>query len=365
MHQNTPQGYGCFPFLSQQFPAPLSFTLSCGLTAELLPGPSVAGPCLRHPCPQLLLCSSAAVGTWHLPSSWECIVLCSCGTSVAWPALVLAPIKAKQCFRLRHHDLVHQFFVLLAGAWGCGTGFFSPSLTEWWRWHLEQAVFMASSSARLFSIRSTSARSLGHQRARSWLGSCPPARRRGAAGLSAVRLLQRGHPGGRQGLCRGGGGGRGHGGAAPLALPARGQESPAQARRGCPYPAALGPAPLGPAPARGLPAPRLRRGRCEQPRYLSKAPKTSGPNACAWVKWRGWSQCRRWWGNHFHSVGKVSEAFGHSRKWPWSHHGVVMDHLLHRGEGTPCAHRSAHRVWVSRDRHPAPAELQLRSSTGK
>lgn len=51
---------------------------------------------------------------------------------------------------------------------------------------------------------------------------------------------------GRGGGGRGGGGGgrRGHCGAAPLALPARGQERPAQARRGgCPCPAALAPSP--------------------------------------------------------------------------------------------------------------------------
>lgn len=179
--------------------------------------------------------------------------------------------------------------------------------------------------------RSTTAHQPGDRNAQGWARPRPPSPVHPLAGGGgwAVPGTGAGTPErvpasgvARGALARGGGGGPG--GAAPLALPARGQESPAQARRGgCPYPTApaspsAAPAPLlppgVPGPAGAAPKEPLRVARAAPPpaspvrtlrRCLVKAAAAGGPAAfnlrserCG-RKCPGWPRCCAWRGNHF------------------------------------------------------------------
>lgn len=133
---------------------------------------------------------------------------------------------------------------------------------------------------------------------------------------------------GKGGGSRGRGGGRrGHCGAAPLALPARGQERPAQARRGgCPCPAALAPSPgpRCPPPAPALPCGTWLGdvGGCwgEQP----PAARLGGVLLLRGGVLRrrvGYGMCRMHaLGGHLTTHGGAVlpvEVFGHPRRWAW------------------------------------------------
>lgn len=150
--------------------------------------------------------------------------------------------------------------------------------------------------------------------------------------------------------------GRGHGGAAPLASPARGQESPAQARL---------PLPRSPRPAApGPPCPGQASGaaRGEQPRVAAAGP-ASGPFG---VKCLRWPRCRGGRGNPFRRESSQGlqrfQKAGTEPSWSW--HGPNPS-----GDGPAgccCARRSTHGAvsgartrllpsWAGAKRHFLPA----------
>lgn len=221
---------------------------------------------------------------------------------------------------------------------------------EWCLWLLITVLLVSSSCCWLGPWRRVALPAAGWPVLASWTGAllgallpprCPArlpgsrstARPQGTAPAPAPAGLSRAGAGLRQSGPRApawhGSAGRGHGGAAPLALPARGQESPAEAR--LPLPTAPGP----PRPAPPTPAGSAARPCGEQPRAAA-AGLGSGPFG---TKCPG---CRGGRGNPFRRESSQGlwpfQKAGTEPSWSW--HGPNPS-----GDGTPgcCrACRSAH-----------------------
>lgn len=144
---------------------------------------------------------------------------------------------------------------------------------------------------------------------------------------------------GKGGGSRGRGGGRrGHCGAAPLALPARGQERPAQARRGgCPCPAALAPSP-GPR----CPPPSLAgsgwgtwgaAGASSRLQPVGEASSCLGEVSSGGGRAVGCAGCMPWVATL--PPMEVQSCPSRCSAIPEGGHGFGVDRVLHRGEGVP------------------------------